>query len=68
MVDVIPPNVEHKESTQYHVTLNFFWYRADGKVGSQQTYLMPWMKSMQYAKYYGDYDDVCSAGYYNDAH
>ena len=64
-VDVVLPNVENKDATQYRVTLKFAWYHADGSVGSRASYLMPWMKSMQYGKYIpGDYVRTCSGGYY----
>jgi hypothetical protein len=56
--------VENKKGVEYLVTLKRFWYRADGSVGSQQTYLMPWMKTIQAGHYYGDYGHDCWGGFY----
>ena len=65
-VDVkVPKYVENKRGVQYTVTLKLYWYRANGSIGSQVTYLMPYMKSMQFNTYYvGDYGHDCWSGYY----
>jgi len=63
-VDVAIPNVENVTSVWYHVTLKLYWYKADGSVASQTTYLMPWMKWIMNGHYYGDYDHICQAGFY----
>ena len=63
-VDVAIPNVDNVTSVWYHVTLKLYWYRSNGTVASQTTYLMPWMKWVQNGHYYGDYDQICQAGFY----
>ena len=63
-VDVTIPDVENVTSVWYTVTLKLFWYNADGSVQSKTSYLMPWMKWVQNGKYWGDYDNVCQAGFY----
>ena len=63
-VDVAIPNVENVVAVQYHVTLKLYWYRSNGTVQSQQSYLMPWMKWILNGHYYGDYDNACQAGFY----
>lgn len=63
-VDVQLPNVENTRALYYHVTLKLYWYRADGSIKTQTSYLMPWMKWIENGHYYGDYDDVCQGGFY----
>jgi hypothetical protein len=63
-VDVRLPDVVNQRALVYHVTLTLYWYRADGSIKTQTSYLMPWMKWVQNGHYYGDYDDVCQGGFY----
>lgn len=63
-VDVQLPDVVNTRALVYHVTLKLYWFRADGSVKSQTSYLMPWMKWIQNGHYYNDYDDVCQGGFY----
>jgi hypothetical protein len=63
-VAVAIPHVENLTSVWYHVTLKLYWYRANGSIQSQQSYQMPYLKSLQDGHYYGDYDDICQAGFY----
>jgi hypothetical protein len=60
----IPAMPENVTFIRYEVTLKLFWYGTDGSVQSQQSYLMPWMKSITNGHYYGDYDNDCQAGFY----
>jgi hypothetical protein len=61
-VDVQIPNVENVTTVRYHVTLKLFWYRANGTVQSQTTYVMPYIIS--HTKFDDDWDTFCQAGFY----
>lgn len=62
-VGVAIPDVENVVSVQYHVTLKLFWYRANGSVQSQTSYLMPYM--IQHTRFDdGEWGNHCAAGFY----
>ena len=63
-VDVALPAVENYTSVWYTVTLKLFWYAPDGSVQSKVVYQMPYMKWIENGKYWGDWDNICQAGFY----
>jgi hypothetical protein len=63
-VGVNLPDVENFVSVQYRVTLKLTWYRANGTVQSQTSYLMPYMEYWQNREYQHDWTNACTAGYY----
>jgi hypothetical protein len=61
-VDVAIPKVENITSVWYHVALKLYWYRSNGSVQSQTTYLMPYVVS--HTRFDDDWDNHCQAGFY----
>lgn len=61
-VGVTLPDVENISQVQYHVTLKLLWYRANGSVKSQTSYLMPYMIS--HSKFDDDWANDCRGGFY----
>lgn len=61
-VEVAIPNVESVAAVEYHVTLKLYWYKANGTVESQTSYLMPYVIS--HTGFDDDWDTSCQAGFY----
>ena len=61
-VDVAIPPVENVVSVWYHVTLKLYWYKANGSVQSQASYVMPYVIS--HTRFDDDWDTKCTAGFY----
>ena len=61
-VEVAIPNVENVAAVEYHVTLKLYWYKANGTVQSQTSYLMPYIIS--HTRFDDDWETSCQAGFY----
>ena len=61
-VGVAIPNVENVTFVEYHVTLKLYWYKANGAIQSQTSYLMPYVISK--TRFDSDWDTNCQAGFY----